>query len=213
MITKQNHLGIVVEKIHEDSVNGLYLDPMYDPTEHARTYGKVKYLPHGFSHGWNTENDFFQVGDTVHFHYDAIDDKSTVSYEDEDGDRVYIVDIFKIYVRERDGELTPRSGKCLCEPYYEADEGYEVREIDLEGKPVRAVFPVGSELAISFDVKPHDRIAKIRSVGKPLSHEADPEFGVGDTVFREPYTNLAYEMGGETLYVIDQELIMGVYDG
>ena len=213
MITKDNHLGIIVEKNYEDEIGGFRLDPMYDPTEHARTFGTVKYTPNKFSRGWNIDRFFFQPGDRVHFHFDAINDGSTVKYEDEDGDTVYIVNIFKIYIRERDGEFTPRSGKCVCEPYYEVeDPKLEVKDVEVDGVKIKAICSKASGITVDFNVKAHDRIATVRMVGKNMSHEPPPEFAPGDKVFRDKHTNLEYKLNGELLYIIDQELILGKYE-
>lgn len=212
MIIKTNHLGIVVEKEYEDKAGRFDMDPMYDPTKNARTYGKVKHLPMSFTHGWNLDNDFFQVGDTVHFHYDAINDAATISFEDEDGDKVYIVDVFKVYLRERDGEITPRPGKCVCEPYYETGDPkrFRVEDVKIEGKPAKAIVSILSGIPIKYNPEPHDRLAKVRLVGKPLEHEPVPDFHPGDVVFRDLYCNLAYQVQGETVFIIDNELIWGV---
>ena len=201
--TNINIIGVKVEKTHEDRLGSFSIDAGYNPTAHARTYGTVAMPTLGFTFGWQMEDDFFKIGDEVHFWFDALQDSPCIEI---DGNKVYMIHVNQIYVRVRDGVITPRNGKALVEPYY----GEGVEEVEVAG--VKTMARISGGLVVSMDVAPDERIATIHSLGGSLSHESPLDLKPGDLVYRDKATNYAMDILGKTLFCLDQNLIMGKYE-
>lgn len=187
-----NYIQVKVEKVYEDEIKGntlrLQIDPMYRRTYNKRCYGIANE---------DREDMGIKKGDKVYFHYNETDHQRP--HPSDDSIKFISKDFIFCYVR--DGKITPIKGFCICEPYY----GENIVEVEVDGKIIRTKESNG--ITISTDIKPHDRIARLKYV----SDESQADY-VGKLVHRAEHTNLEYSVEGENLYIFEDDLIFGVYE-
>ncbi len=201
-----NTVIVEVGKTLEDTVTfgsmTLHIDPEFNPTHHARIFGRVVAVPEG--RAWdeenNTINDEVEVGDLIYFHYLVTSNEANCIYGN-----YYKVPYYWIFCSVRNGNILPVGGWTLCEPTVEQ----EYNTVEVEGKKMEATFSA-SGLVTSVFKTPSVDVAKLSYIGKPVGDNYECEAKVGATVVLAKNSNFLNKIEGKDYYTVKQQYILGV---
>lgn len=201
-----NTVIVEVGKTLEDTVTfgdmTLHIDPEFNPTHHARIFGRVIATPEGRT--WdeenNTINDKVEAGDLIYFHYLVTINESNCIYGN-----YYKVPYYWIFCSVRNGNILPVGGWTLCEPTVEA----EYDTVDVGGKKMQATLST-SGLVTSVFKTPSVDVAKLAYIGKPVGDEDEFEAKSGDKVILAKNSNFINKIEGKDYYTVKQQYILGL---
>ena len=201
-----NTVIVEVGKSLEDTVTfgdmTLHIDPEFNPTHHARIYGRVIALPDGRT--WDEEgktiNDKVERGDIIYFHYLVTSDETNCIYGN-----YYKVPYYWIFCSVRNGNILPVGGWTLCEQT--TDQNFDTFEVG--GKKIEAVMS-DSGLITSITKKPSVDYAILRYIGKPVGEEYPVLAKVGQTVILAKNSNFTNKIEGKDYYTVKQQYLLGV---
>lgn len=214
-----NHILVTVDSTSSNQIEGsqLFFDSEFNPEGFNQTKGKVVALPIE----WTRFSPWLEIGDIVHFHYNALDagDGQLVEI---DGDHVMVFPISLDMCLWKETERGPvaASGRTIVEEVY--DE--ETEEVTMpDGKVIKiSKCAVGNFGIISdtTEVTHSPWRAKVISKGQPLrpyqGFEPDIclDYEEGDIIYFEKhcdFDNAGHGCGtkGKAFY-IEQDLIIAV---
>ena len=207
---KQSAVNAVIVRVEEalDSTykHGsleVFIDPLFNPTHHARIYGIVEAIPAGkcFNEdGFEIEQEV-QVGDKVYFHYLTTSDENNCIYGNS-----YKVPYYWIFCVVRDGNILPVSGWTLCTQIVEDNEDFE--SVEVGGRTMQATLS-GSGLVTSIEKKKSVKFAKLSYIGKPLLNQKELDVSQGDTVVLAKNSNFINKIEGVDYFTVRQSDIFG----
>ena len=199
-----NHVIVEVGQAYDDTVTlgkmTLHIDHEFNPTMHARIYGRVVGVPKGKcldESGLEIEKDV-QVGDIIYFHYLVTHEESNCI-----GGNYYKVPYYWIFCSVRNGDILPVGSWTLLEPSIEED----FNKIEVNGVMLEAVVS-SSGLVTSVSKKKSTKYAVVKHIGKPLPEEGDIGIGVGSKVVLEPNSNFTNKIEGVDYYTVKQRYIL-----
>lgn len=207
---KQSAVNAVIVRVEEalDSTykHGsleVFIDPLFNPTHHARIYGIVEAIPAGKCYneeGFEIEQEV-RVGDKVYFHFLTTSDETNCIYGNS-----YKVPYYWIFCVVRDGNILPVSGWTLCSQVVEDDDEFE--SVEVGGKTMQATLS-GSGLVTSIQKKKSVKFAKLSYIGKPLVNHKKLDVSQGDTVVLAKNSNFINKIEGVDYFTVRQSDIFG----
>ena len=207
---KQSAVNAVIVRVEEalDSTykHGsleVFIDPLFNPTHHARIYGIVEAIPAGKCYneeGFEIEQEV-RVGDKVYFHFLTTSDENNCIYGNS-----YKVPYYWIFCVVRDGNILPVSGWTLCSQVVEDDD--EFKSVEVGGKTMQATLS-GSGLVTSIQKKKSVKFAKLSYIGKPLVNHKKLDVSQGDTVVLAKNSNFINKIEGVDYFTVRQSDIFG----
>lgn len=180
------------------------IDPEFNPTHHARIYGRVIAVPTSkpvTEHGVPIQEKV-KVNDIIYFHYLTTTDETNCIYGN-----YYKVPYYWIFCSVRDSVIQPVGGWTLLEKYVE--EKYDT--VEVEGKRMEAVVSK-SGLVTGLFKKPSQKYATVCYIGKPTGDSIPLDITKGDKVILEKNSNFENEIEGKKYYTVKQEYILGKAD-
>jgi co-chaperonin GroES (HSP10) len=201
-----NTVIVEVGKTLEDTVTfgsmTLHIDPEFNPTHHARIFGRIVAVPDGrtWDYEGNTINDKVEVGDLIYFHYLVTSDETNCIYGN-----YYKVPYYWIFCAIRSGNILPIGGWSLCEPMVEQ----EYDTVEVGGKKMEATLSA-SGLVTSVFKTPSVDIARLAYIGKPVGDEEDSEARVGSKVILAKNSNFLNKIEGKDYYTVKQQYILAL---
>lgn len=200
-----HHVIVEVGAALDDTVTygniTLHIDPEFNPTHHARIYGRVLALPQGAVNDFdgNLIEPDVKVGDIVYFHYLTTNDESNCIYGN-----YYKVPYHWVFCAVRDNNILPVGTWTLCEKLIEDNFG----KVDVEGHNIDAVISA-SGIVTKLNKQPSIRVARIAYIGKPFVGQKQLEIGVGDKVVLDRNSNFINKIEGKEYYTVKQEYLLG----
>lgn len=201
-----NTVVVEVGKTLEDTVTfgdmTLHIDPEFNPTHHARIFGRVIAIPEGrtWDEEGNTINDKVEVGDIIYFHYLVTSDETNCIYGN-----YFKVPYYWIFCSVRGGNILPVGGWTLCEPMVEA----QYNTVEVGGKKMEATLSA-SGLVTSVFKTPSVDISKVSFIGNQTGEDATPLVRSGDVVVLAKNSNFINKIEGKDYYTVKQQYILGV---
>ena len=201
-----NTVIVEVGKTLEDTVTfgdmTLHIDPEFNPTQHARIFGRVIALPEGRTHDDEglTINDKVEIGDLIYFHYLVTSDETNCIYGN-----YYKVPYYWIFCSVRNGNILPVGGWTLCEPL--VDKQYDT--IEVGGKKMEASLSASGLVTSVFKIPSVD-ISKVSFVGNQTGEDSTPLVNSGDVVVLAKNSNFINKIEGKDYYTVKQRYILGV---
>ena len=207
---KQSAVNAVIVRVEEalDSTykHGsleVFIDPLFNPTHHARIYGIVEAIPAGkcFNEdGFEIEQEV-QVGDKVYFHYLVTSDEINCVYGNS-----YKVPYYWIFCVVRNGNILPIGGWTLCSQIVEEEDEFE--SVEVGGRTMQATLS-SSGLVTSIEKKKSVKFAKLSYIGKPLLNQKELDVSQGDTVVLAKNSNFINKIEGVDYFTVRQSDIFG----
>lgn len=200
-----NTVIVEVGKSLEDTVTfggmTLHIDPEFNPTHHARIYGRVVAIPAGniYDFNGNQIHEEVRVGDLVYFHYLTTSDESNCIYGN-----YYRVPYCWIFCTIRDGFILPVGGWTLCDQVVE--EKFD--EVEVDGAKISAVLSE-SGLVVSLNKKSSVKYATLAHIGKPFVGVDELGIKSGDKIILAKNSNFVNKIEGIDYYTVRQEDILG----
>jgi co-chaperonin GroES (HSP10) len=200
-----NTVIVEVGKSLEDTVtfNGmtLHIDPEFNPTHHARIYGRVVAIPAGniYDFNGNQIHEEVRIGDLVYFHYLTTSDESNCIYGN-----YYRVPYCWIFCTIRDGFILPVGGWTLCEKIIED----KFNKVDVGGHSIDAVISA-SGIVTKLNKIPSTKEAVLAHIGKPFVGMDELGVKSGDKVILAKNSNFVNNIEGIDYYTVRQEDILG----
>ena len=201
-----NTVAVEVGKTLEDTVTfgdmTLHIDPEFNPTHHARIFGRVIAIPEGrtWDEEGNTINDKVEVGDIIYFHYLVTSDETNCIYGN-----YFKVPYYWIFCSVRSGNILPVGGWTLCEPMVEAQ--YDTVEVG--GKKMEATLSASGLVTSVFKVPSVD-ISRVAFVGNQTGEDSTPLVKSGNVVILAKNSNFINKIEGKDYYTVKQQYILGV---
>ena len=201
-----NTVIVEVGKTLEDTVTfgsmTLYIDLEFNPTHHARIFGRVIALPDGrtWDEEGNTINDKVEVGDIIYFHYLVTSDETNCIYGN-----YFKVPYYWIFCSVRNGNILPVGSWTLCEPLVEG----EYNTVEVGGRKIEATLSA-SGLVTSVSKIPSVDIAKVSFIGNQTGEDPTPLVAKGSTVVLAKNSNFVNKIEGKDYYTVKQQYILGV---
>jgi co-chaperonin GroES (HSP10) len=206
-IKQSPHNTVIVEvgSAMDDTVTfgtlTINIDPEFNPTYHARIYGRVIAVPTSqptTEHGVPIEADV-RVGDIIYFHYLTTNNEENCIYGN-----YYKVPYYWIFCSIRDNNIHPIGGWTFLEKYIE--ETYDT--VQVGNQRVEAVVSK-SGLVTGLFKKPSQKYATVVHIGKPPIGVNPLGISKGDKVILEKNSNFENEIEGKKYYTVKQEYILG----
>lgn len=207
---KQSAVNAVIVRVEEalDSTykHGsleVFIDPLFNPTHHARIYGIVEAIPAGKcfnEEGFEIEQEV-RVGDKVYFHYLVTSDEINCVYGNS-----YKVPYYWIFCVVRNGNILPIGGWALCSQVVEQEDEFE--SVEVGGCTMQATLS-GSGLVTSIEKKKSVKFAKLSYIGKPLLNHKELDVSQGDTVVLAKNSNFINKIEGVDYFTVRQSDIFG----
>jgi co-chaperonin GroES (HSP10) len=200
-----NTVIVEVGKSLEDTVTfggmTLHIDPEFNPTHHARIYGRVVAIPAGniYDFNGNQIHEEVRVGDLVYFHYLTTSDESNCIYGN-----YYRVPYCWIFCTIRDGFILPVGGWTLCDQVVE--EKFD--EVEVDGSKISAVLSE-SGLVVGLNKKSSVKYATLAHIGKPFVGVDELGIESGDKIILAKNSNFVNKIEGIDYYTVRQEDILG----
>lgn len=200
-----NTVIVEVGKSLEDTVTfggmTLHIDPEFNPTHHARIYGRVVAIPAGniYDFNGNQIHEEVRVGDLVYFHYLTTSDESNCIYGN-----YYRVPYCWIFCTIRDGFILPVGGWTLCDQVVE--EKFD--EVEVGGAKISAVLSK-SGLVVGLNKKSSVKYATLAHIGKPFVGVDELGIESGDKIILAKNSNFINKIEGIDYYTVRQEDILG----
>lgn len=182
----------------------LHIDPLFNPTEHARIYGTVIAVPDGTAHteyGEEIEKNV-QVGDKIYFHFLTTTDETNCIYGN-----YYKVPYYWIFCAVRDGRILPTGSWCFVEQVIEEESDYSEVEILSKRMSVK-VSETG--LVTSVTKKKSMNTGILRHLGSPLVGKDTINASIGSKVLLTRNSNFRNKVEGKEYYTLKQEDILCV---
>jgi co-chaperonin GroES (HSP10) len=195
-----NTVIVEVGKSLEDTVTfgdmTLHIDPEFNPTHHARIYGRVIALPDGRT--WDEEgkaiNDKVERGDIIYFHYLVTSDETNCIYGN-----YYKVPYYWIFCVVRSGNILPIGSWTLCETVVEED----FNTVEVGGQKIEAITSA-SGLVIGINKKPSTKFARLSHIGRPLVGIDELKISQGALVILNKNSNFKNTIEGKEYYTVRQ---------
>lgn len=200
-----NTVIVEVGKSLEDTVTfggmTLHIDPEFNPTHHARIYGRVVAIPAGniYDFNGNQIHEEVRVGDLIYFHYLTTSDESNCIYGN-----YYRVPYCWIFCTIRDGFILPVGGWTLCDQVVE--EKFD--EVEVDGAKISAVLSE-SGLVVGLNKKSSVKYATLAHIGKPFVGVDELGIKSGDKIILAKNSNFVNKIEGIDYYTVRQEDILG----
>ena len=202
-----NTVIVRVDSTLEDTVEygsmKLHIDPLFNPTEHAKIYGTVIAVPEGKcknENGLEIEKEI-KVGDKIYFHYLVTNNETNCIYGN-----YYKVPYYWVFCAVRDSRIIPFGAWTLCEEMVEQED--EFNQIEVLSQKVNATVSA-SGLVTSLHKVSSIRVAKLNFIGKPLVGENALEINCGDKVILAKNAHFKNKIEGKYYYTVRQEDILG----
>ena len=201
-----NTVIVEVGKTLEDTVTfgsmTLHIDPEFNPTHHARIFGRVIAVPEGrtWDEEGNTINDKVEVGDIIYFHYLVTSDETNCIYGN-----YFKVPYYWIFCTVRNGNILPIGGWSLCEPMVEKQ--YDT--IEVGGKKMEASLSDSGLVTSVFKI-PSVEIARVAFIGNQTGNDSTPLTSKGSVVVLAKHSNFINKIEGKDYYTVKQQYILGV---
>lgn len=159
--------------------------------------GKVIATPRGFSKHYAvaTIQERIEEGDTVYFHFNAVDAESRME-TDVEKKPFYNIHYSSIFCYVRGGVITMVGSRVLAEPVYDDD-------VVLEGG-IR-VKKSKSGIITEINVKHNVKKARLTHIGNPRRGEKLPDVGPGEIVYYAHDADFENEIEGKQYFVMFQE--------
>ena len=208
--TPKNNILIKAEKVYSDQISykslKLYVDPLYDPTNHSTTFGEVVGVPDGMSQSHHIHKFIIpevKVGDRVYFHYNAMIVASEEKYKlkDNDGNDVYSIPYEFIFCSVRSEKIIMIGGRVLCETI-ECGEDIGLGVGTIKGKVSKG--GIVTEINTSHNLNK----ATIAHIGTPMKNEPDLGVKAGDVIWYEKNADMEYKIEGKSYLCMRQEDLM-----
>lgn len=201
-----NTVIVEVGKTLEDTVTfggmTLHIDPEFNPTHHARIFGRVIAVPEGRT--WDEEgktiHEKVEVGDIIYFHYLVTSDEANCIYGN-----YYKVPYYWVFCSVRSGNILPVGGWTLCKQVVEQ----QYNTVEIGGKRMEAVMS-DSGIIVSITKKASVDYAELAYIGKPTGDALEPLIISGDKVILAKNSNFINKIEGEDYYTVKQQYILGV---
>lgn len=202
--TLKDYVLVSIEKEYLDAMKNttldLVIDPEFNPEKYRQTTGIVVSLPRRITCG---AAPVIEVGDKIHFHYNAIDTNAKLAV---DGKNYYRIAYWDILCIERSTTLIPVAGWVLCDPI----EGVR---FDLGGIEAGSISTSGIISEIMFGGREvHDtKRAIVRYTDKPLAGQPELDLQDGDVVYYSEaadFDNNENFINGHKYFYIRQEDIL-----
>lgn len=181
----------------------VFIDPLFNPTHHARIYGIVEAIPQGkcFNEDGLEIEQTVKVGDKIYFHYLTTSDENNCVFGNS-----YKVPYYWIFCIVRESNILPVGGWTLCGQIPEVVGAYE--EIEVEGKKMQVSLSL-SGLVTSIYEKKSIKYAKLLHIGEPLLNHAELEVSKGDIVVLAKDSNFINSIEGVDYFTVRQSDIYG----
>lgn len=211
MKTPKNNILIRADSVYDDQFKykslKLYVDPLYDPTNHSTTFGEVVGVPEAMSqshHLYKFIVPEVRIKDRVYFHYNAMiiasEEKNVLT--DREGNKVYSIPYEYIFCSIRNGNIVMIGGRVLCETI-KCGEDVDLGVGTIKGKVSKG--GIVYEINTSHNLKK----AKIAHIGTPTKDEPDLAVKAGDTIWFEKNADLKYKIEGkEYLCMMQMDLMI-----
>lgn len=206
----KDYVIVQIEKERQDEIKhgSLKLEAPVGWNEHginAFRYAQTKGVVAGVPDSEERIDRELQVGDTVYFHYNAIKTNRVRNKLDIDGELYYRFFSDMIFVKVRDGVITPLNDRALCKPIFDDPD---VEEIEIEGKMQKVKI---SEAGIITKVNAggHNEKRAILTHIDPY-HEEIYGDAVGKVIHYDRHADFEIEIEGEKFFVMLLEDISAV---
>lgn len=159
--------------------------------------GKVVAIPRGLSkiHSVASIQERIEEGDTVYFHFNAIDAESRMEL-DVQKKPFYTVHYSSIFCYVRNGLITMVGSRVLAEPVYDDD-------VTIDGG-IR-VKKTRSGIITEINVKHNIKKARLVNIGNPLRGNKLPDVKPGEIIYYSQDADFENEIEGKTYFVMYQE--------
>lgn len=200
-----HHVIVEVGATLDDTVTygnmTLHIDPEFNPTHHARIYGRVIAVPEGivYDSEGNRIEASVEAGDLIYFHYLTTMDEVNCIYGN-----YFKVPYYWIFCAVRNGNILPIGTWTLCEKVIEDNFG----KVDVEGHSIDAVISA-SGIVTKLNKIPSVKIAKISFIGAPFIGENPLDIRAGDEVVLDRNSNFVNKIEGKEYYTVKQEYLLG----
>lgn len=207
---KQSGIGSVLVRVEEalDTTfkHGsleVFIDPLFNPTHHARIYGIVEAIPSGkcFNEDGLEIEQEVRVGDKIYFHYLITSDEINCVYSN-----TYKVPYHWIFCIVRNGNILPVSGWTLCSQIDEDKENFELVEV---GGRMMNLSLSGSGLITSIQKKKSIKFAELSYIGLPLKGEKKLDIEKGCKIVLNKNSNFINKIEGVDFFTVRQSDILG----
>jgi co-chaperonin GroES (HSP10) len=159
--------------------------------------GKVIATPRGFSkhHLISSIQERIEVGDTIYFHFNAIDAESRMEL-DVQQKPFYTIHYSSIFCFVRNGVITMVGSRVLAEPVFDDD-------VVVEGG-IR-VKKTKTGIITEINVKHNIKKARLVNIGNPLRGQKLPDVGPGEIIYYAKDADFENEIEGKLYFIMYQE--------
>ena len=207
---KQSPVNTVIVRVDsalEDTIEygsmKLHIDPLFNPTHHAKIYGTVIAVPKGKcinENGFGIEKEVM-VGDKIYFHYLVTNNETNCIYGN-----YYKVPYYWIFCAVRDSRIIPVGAWTLCEEVVEQENEYN--QVEVLSKKINATVSA-SGIVTSLHKTSSIRVAKLKFIGKPFIGENELEVKQNDEIILAKNAHFKNKIEGKDYYTVRQEDILG----
>jgi len=145
-----------------------------------------------------------RVGDTIYFHYNAIRSNRPQYKFEVDGEIYYQFFYDFVFLRIRDGVITPMNDRALCTAIWEDPD---LEEIEIEGKKQRVKISEGG-IITQINVAHNDKKATLVAVDP--YHQEVYEEAIGKTILYDKHADFEIEVEGQKYFTMLLEDISAV---
>ena len=162
--------------------------------------GVVVAIPRGLSdhHALVGIQDNLEVGDTVYFHFNSIDEESRMEIDVLERPN-YLVHLGSVFCFVRHNQIKMYGGRVLAEALYDDDV---VDEGGIKVKKTKS--GIIAEINVTHNVKK----ARLAHIGNPLAHQPVLDVAPGEVIYYAKDADFENEIEGQKYFVFYQEDIL-----